>query len=408
MTSRERVIKAINHMEPDRVPVDIGGSFVTGIHMDAYCNIVKNLGLDLLPPKLIDQYLMIVDPDMPILNWLGCDVIGIENLYHNFGIANKDWHLWTTNKGNDVLIPGGMQPFKDEHGYTYIRDSKGEICASMAPTGNYMDRTISMELSDEFVFADPEKWKKSLPMMTDEELTLYQKRAKFYYENTDYAINGSFCSYNLWTFAPLAGHNFTDWACLVAIEPEYCESIIQSTVDWMMENLKMYLEAVGDYIETIVISTADFGSQKCELINPDSFRDLYVPAYKRLNDYVHKTVRAKTFFHSCGSVRNILPYMIEAGVDILNPVQTTAGGMDAAELKAEFGDKIVFWGGGADSQNTLPHGTPEEVRQQVKERLEIFKPGGGYVFTQVHNLQCDVPFENVKAMIDAVREFGAY
>ncbi|MBQ4061895.1 MAG: hypothetical protein IJD14_03470, partial [Christensenellaceae bacterium] len=393
MTSRERVVKAINHIEPDRVPVDIGGSFVTGIHMDEYCEIVKNLGLSLLPPRLMDQFLMVVEADIPVLKWLGSDVVGIENLYHNFGIANKDWHTWTTNRGNTVLIPGGMQPFKDKDGYTYIRDAKGEVCARMAPSGDYMDKTVDMTMSEEFVLADPDKWRKSLPLMTDEELRLYEKRASFFYNYTDYAVNGSFCSMNLWTFSPLAGHNFTDWVCLVSLEPEYVESILHATVDWMLENLKMYLEATGKYLETIVISTADFGSQKCELINPDSFHDLYIPAYKRLNDYVHNTVRAKTFFHSCGSVRNIIPYMIEAGVDILNPVQTTAGGMDAKELKTEFGDKIVFWGGGADSQNTLPNGTPEDVRREVKERLDIFKPGGGYVFTQVHNLQCDVPFE---------------
>ncbi len=170
----------------------------------------------------------------------------------------------------------------------------------------------------------------------------------------------------------------------------------------------MYIEAVGKYIETIVISTADFGSQKGELLVPDSFRDIYMPAYRRINDYVHSHCRAKTFYHSCGSIRKLIPYMIEAGVDILNPVQSSAADMDPAELKAEFGDKIVFWGGGLDTQYTLPKGTPEEVREQVKERMRIFKPGGGFVFTQEHNIQCDVPFENIKAMIEAAREFGAY
>ncbi|MHB1315796.1 MAG: uroporphyrinogen decarboxylase family protein [Christensenellales bacterium] len=408
MTSRERVYKAIRFEEPDRVPVDIGGTDVTSIHMDAYINIAKHLGLDLEPPKVIDQFLMLARTDLLMMKWLGSDVIGVENIVGSLDLTNENWKPWRTNKGNSVLMPGEFAPYKDEKGYTYLNGKDGKPIAYMSPDGEYFDRIAPTSLSDEVVYADPKEWKASLPMYKEEHLRTLEKRAKFYHEYTDYSVHGWFFYRGLFSPFGIAGHTYSDWLCLMTLEPDYIISIVMAQAEWQLENLKMYLQAVGPYIDTIFMSASDFGGQKCEVFNPLLFKSIYVPTYKMLNDFVHTHSNAKTLFHSCGSIRNILGYFIEAGVDIVNPVQTSAGGMDPAELKKEFGKKIVFWGGGADTQHILPNGTPEEVRQQVKERIGIFAPGGGFVFSQIHNLQNDVPFENVKAMVEAAKEFGRY
>ena len=408
MTSRERVYKAIHFEEPDRVPVDIGGTDNTGIHVDAYVKIAKQLGLDLEPPKVVNQFLMLSRTEMQMLKWLGSDVIMVENIAQSWNMANENWELWRTNAGSSVLMPGEIVLYRDEDGYTYINGKNGNPVARMSPDGAYFDYMVATSLSDEIVHADPKEWKASLPMYKEEHLRLMEKRAKFYYDYTDYSVHGGFSNRALFSPNGLAGHSFPDWLCLMITEPDYCISIVTAMAEWVMENLVMYLQAVGPYIDTILMSCADFGGQQCELFNPLLFKTIYQPVYKKLNDYVHTYCNAKTMFHSCGSIRNILGYLIEAGVDIINPVQTSAGGMDPAELKKEFGEKIVFWGGGADTQDVLPYGTPEEVRQHVKERISIFGPGGGFVFSQIHNLQNDVPFDNVKAMVEAVKEFGSY
>ena len=409
LTSRERVRKAINFEEPDRVPVGIGSTFVTGIHMDAYVQLVNSIGLDLVPPKVIDQGMMVVRPDLQIMEWLGSDVIGIDNVVHWCNdYANKDWKVWRNHKGNDVLVPGGFNTVRDEKGYTYAIDKDGKRYAYMSPDGQYFENAIGTNFSNDIVFADSKEWKASLPVYRQEHLELLEKRAKFYHEYTDYSINGGFTRKHLFGASGIAGHTYSDLLCLIASEPEYMTSIVMAQTEWQLEQLEMYLQAVGPYIDTILMSTADFGAQNCELFNPEQFRTIYMPAFKILNDYVHKHSHAKTMYHSCGSIRNILKYFVEAGVDIINPVQTSASGMDPAELKKEFGKKLVFWGGGADTQHTLPQGTPEEVRQEVRERIQTFAPGGGFVFSPVHNLQSDVPFENIKGMVDAVREFGRY
>ena len=408
MTSRERVYKAIHFEEPDRIPVDIGGTDVTSIHMDAYVNIAKYLGLDLEPPKVVDQNLMLARTDLLMLKWLGSDVIGLENIIGSFDFTNENWKPWTSNKGNSVLMPGEFVPYQDKNGYTYINGKDGNPMACMSPDGDYFDRIVKTSLSDDIVYADPKEWVASLPMVKDEHLRTLEKRAKFLHDNTDYSVHGWFFYRGLYSPFGIAGHTYSDWLCMMTLEPDYIISIVMAQAEWQRENLEMYLQAVGPYIDTIFMSASDFGGQKCEQFNPSLFKSIYLPAYKMLNKFVHENCNARTFYHSCGSIRNIFGYLIEAGVDIINPVQTSAGSMDPAELKKEFGGKIVFWGGGADTQHILPHGTTEEVKRHVKERISIFGPGGGFVFSPIHNLQSDVPFENVEAMLEAVREFGSY
>jgi uroporphyrinogen decarboxylase len=408
LTSRQRVRKAIRFEEPDRVPLDIGGSLVTGVCIDAYVDLVKHLGLDLGLPLVYEQFGMLARLAEPVRQRLHSDVIELENPSVAWDLENKDFKPWKTGPGNTVLMPGAFNPVTDEKGYLYIVDGEGRPLAYMPPGGLYFERACVTTLSVEDRKMDPQAWAASLPLYCDEHLRQLEESARQLYENTNYSIQGGFLKGGLGSNGIFAGHTITDWLCRLVTDPDYAFSILEATAQRAVENLRLYLQAVGKYIDTIFISGTDFGTQKGELFNPRIFKELYVPNIRRITDYVHQQSDAKTMYHSCGSNFRILEHFIEAGVDILNPVQTTAARMDPVELKRAFGGRIVFWGGGADTQTVLPHGTPEEVREQVKERMRIFGPGGGFVFSQVHNIQHGVPPQNILAMVDAAVEYGQY
>ena len=408
MTSRERVRKAINFEEADRVPIDLGGTKATGIHVDAYIELGQYLGLDVELPKVYDQFQMLARVEEPVRRRLHADVVQVENLVETWGLANRRWKVFQTGRGNDVLMPGEFDPVKDERGFLVLRDARGQAVAEMAPGGLYFDRATPTGMSDKIVRMDPEEWKKALPLYRDEELEVLQKQARLLRDYTDYSVHGGFGKFKLHTSGLVAGHTFTDWLCLLLTEKAYVYSILQATAERNIENLKLYFEAVGDCIDTVLISTTDYGTQKGELINPQVFKELYLPHMKRVNDFVHSQGHIKVMYHSCGSIRHLIEYFIQGGVDILNPLQVNTANMDPRELKREFGGRIVFWGGGVDTQTTYQFGTAEEVRRQVRERMDVFAPGGGYVFSPSHNTQYGVPAANIVAMADAVVEHGGY
>lgn len=409
MNSRERVRKAISHQEADRVPIDIGGTKVTGVHVDHYVALGRYLGLDVEPPKVYEQFQMLARLDEAMRRWFHSDVIELENPVESWGLENRDWKLWQTNVGTNVLMPGGFRPVKDDRGYLRLHDGRGVALAVMAPTALYFDRECSTEMSlGDIPRTNPDAWKRSIPLYTDEELRQLEARSRFLHENTEYSVHGGFLKGGLGSNGIFAGHTIGDWLCLLASDEDYVSSILAATAERAVENLRLYLQAVGPYIDTIFISGTDFGTQNGELFNPDVFARLYVPQYRRMNDYVHAHSRAKTMFHSCGSNWNLIEHFVAAGVDILNPVQTSCVRMEPARLKERFGGRIVFWGGGADTQRVLPQGTPREVAVHVRERLRDFAPGGGFVFATVHNLQYGVPPQNVEAMIRTVVDSGEY
>jgi len=401
MSSRERVRLAINFQQPDRVPIDIGGTKVSGICIDEYVELAKYLDLDLGLPTVYEPFGMIARLDEPVRQRLHVDVIELENPSEAWGLENRDWKPWVTGKGNKVLMPGNFEPFIDENGFINILDANGKILAYMPKGGLYFERACVTTMSDDIVKMDPEKWKQSIPLYTDEHLSIIQKNARNLYENTDYSVHGGFLRGGLGSNGIFAGHTITDWLCMLVSERDYAFSILQATAQRNIENLKLYLQAVGDYIDTIFISGTDFGTQHGPLFSPDIFKDLYVPNMKLMNDFVHKNSKAKTMYHSCGAVSEIIEYFIEAGADILNPIQTSASNMDPSDLKKKFGGRIVFWGGGVDTQKTLPFGTVEDVKDEVRERINTFAPGGGFVFAAIHDIQLGVPPENIVAMTDA-------
>jgi uroporphyrinogen-III decarboxylase len=188
------------------------------------------------------------------------------------------------------------------------------------------------------------------------------------------------------------------------IRPDYIKELFDKQTDIAVENLKLYHEAVVDRISVIAICGADFGNQRSQMISIDTFREIYLPYYRKMNDWIHTHTKWKVFKHCCGAIEPLLPHLIEAGFDIMNPVQISAAGMDPEIIKQKYGDKLTFWGGGVRTQSTLPFGTPQEVYDEVKQLTQIFSPGGGFVCNTIHNVQAKVPVENFLAMIDALNE----
>jgi uroporphyrinogen decarboxylase len=408
MTPRERINNALNHIETDQLPIDFGGTKSTGIHVDEYIEVADALGLEIGLPRVYDQFQMLAHVDEPMLSRFQSDVVQLENVYESWGIQNSDWKEWVTGGGHKVLVPGTFDPVLDDDGYMILREQGKKVAYMPEKNGLYFERynDPAAATSTDDHLMPPEEWKNKIALYTDEELKTLEKRAQVLHCYTDYSISGGFAKLKMTSTGIFAGHEFTEWLMRLFTDPEYVNEILAATAECAIENLKLYLEAVGPYIDTIFVSTTDYGTQKCELFNPDIFRDLYLPNLKKINDFIHENCKAKTLYHSCGSIRNILGYMIEAGIDAINPVQTTAENMDPLDLKTTFGDKIAFWGGGINSQTTLQFGSPEEVRAEVRERIDVFGKGGGFIFNPVHNIQYGVKPENVIALFDEAILYG--
>lgn len=408
MTSRERVWKAINHEEPDMIPIDIGGTKSTGMHVDTFCQIGKELGIDAELPRVPDVFQMLCRMDEPVRSWLHTDVLQIENFIEYFDLKNCHWKPWTDHAGNRILMPGEFEPVSDDKGTLYLHDKNGKICAFMAPDGCYFDRYVDPGYRMPDKLMEPEEWKAQIPLYDEEELRVLENTARFMHENTEYSLVGGYAKLKVCTSGIFAGQTLNEWLCTLLLEPEYAFEILDATAERNIENLRLYLQAVEPYIDVIFVSTTDYGTQRAELFGPDVFKELYVPTLKKVNDFIHENSHCKTLYHSCGSIRRIIGYMIEAGVDCLNPIQTNTANMDPAELKAEYGDRLTFWGGGVETQTVYTYGTPKEVEEQIKERIKIFSPGGGFIFSPIHNTQNNVPFENICAMRDTILKHRKY
>ena len=293
-------------------------------------------------------------------------------------------------------FPSMRNFFCRERGDLVLHDSGGSPIARMPKGGFYFDR---LEKFPGAVHADPEEVQ--LPLLSQEECDHLHAQAEAYYESTDLAIIAPMGPpYEL--FFNLGTGDFESWMITMATEPEYVDALLTRIVDAWLENLRRFADAVGDRVQILQFND-DLGTQEAPFLSVRMFRERVFPHYKRGLDWVHRHTRMKVFMHNDGAIASLIPTLIEMGVDILNPVQTTAAGMDPVKLKREFGDRLVFWGGACDCQHTLPFGTPEQVAQEVRESVRVLGAGGGYVLAPVHNIQANVPPENVIALFDAAR-----
>jgi uroporphyrinogen decarboxylase len=397
MRSRERVLAAIQHHEPDRVPIDLGAMASTGIHAVAYNKLKAHLGIEEGQTRVYDTMQQLAAIERPILDRFHVDVVSLED---SLRADPADWKPWTLPDGSDAAVPHGFNPESDGAGGYVVRNSRGTVL-SRAPKGCFFFEPSYHPLAHLKSASELEDWRP--PTFSAQHLDALRERARFLYEETDYAILGGFGGNILETAQFLRG--WEQFMLDLAADPEFAHALLERLAEWHLANLKLYLQAVGDHIQIVQMGD-DLGTQAATQLSPEMYREFVKPCHQAIYQYVRQHSKLAVFLHSCGSIYKLIPDLIEAGVQILNPVQTSAAHMDPRRLKDEFGDQLTFWGGGCDTQTVLPTATAEEVREHVRERMEIFKPGGGFVFNQIHNVQPNVPPENVVAMLDAAYEYG--
>lgn len=413
MNSRERVLAAIAHKQPDQVPVDLGSTPSSGISAIAYSNLLKAIGRTDLPVQIYDVVQQLAQPDMSIIDRFGIDVLDIGRA---FNTEEKDWHETILANGDKAFYPIHFNPVKQADGSYHCYDEDGKRLLALMPQGatffdqsyfpyingfpeNYdtLDEEMGRVLWSRYVHSpwdhtqDPDFWK------TLREKTL-QLRA-----STDKALM-IVCGCNLFewgTFLRRMDNFLMDLLC----EPDQVARMLDQLLERHLATLAKVCDSVGDIVDIIRFGD-DLGMTSGPFMDVDTYRSLFKPRHKQLCDYVKTHSQMHTFIHSCGSISSLMPDLIEAGIEIFNPVQTNARQMEPEFLKKEFGQDCTFWGGGVETVGTLNNGTPEQVREQVLERLEIMSAGGGFVFNTVHNILPDVPPQNILAMFDAIKEFN--
>jgi uroporphyrinogen decarboxylase len=382
MTSRERMLAALNHEIPDRVPIDLGG-FQTGIHARAYAELLTHLGI-VHPISILDPVQQLAKP---------CDEV-----LERFHVDTR----YLGAHGPDSFTGGIEQNIRDGRLWHDLRDELGVVWSMPDDQGLYMD--ITHHPLAEASIRDVEHY--PFPKGGDPtRFTGVREHVLQVRENSPYAL----CSYIGGVVYEICWYmrGLERWFIDTIENPAYCEAALDQTLHFWMDFYTGFLGEVGDLMDVIMIGD-DLAGQHGPLFNPSFYRKIVKPRQKKLVQHIKSLTTAKIWYHSCGSVYEYLPDLIDNGVDIINPVQIGLPNMDPEKLKREFGRNLVFWGGGIDTQHILPFKGPQEVRGQVRRNLEHFMPGGGYVFNSVHNIQYGIPPENIVAFFDAAYEYGFY
>jgi len=417
MKSRDIVLQAINHRDPGKIPFDMGSTGVTGIHVLAVEKLRKYYGLESRPVKVIEPYQMLGEVDEELAMIAGTDVQGIFGRKNMFGISHEGrWKEFRTFWGQVVLVPENFNTGYDEDGSLLIYpegDTSVPACARMPREGFFFDATVRQDPIDENRL-NPEDNLEEFGYLTGDDLNYWRnefKKARL----SDRAIITNFGGTAIGDIALVPGLNLkhpkgirdvTEWYISTVARQNYLHAVFERQTDIALKNLELLYSNGGDAVDVVFLCGTDFGTQTSRFCSTELFRSLYAPYYKKMNDWIHTNTSWKTFKHSCGAVEPLIREFIECGFDILNPVQINAAGMDPVKLKREYGNDIVFWGGGVDTQKVLAFGSPGEVRNQVIENCRIFGKGGGFVFNTVHNIQANVPVENIVEMIETLKEIN--
>jgi len=421
LTSRERVRIALEHREPDRVPCDLGATTVSGIHVDMLYKLRQALRLDPpgTPVTLIEPFQMLGEVKPDLQEALGIDTVTLLGTGTAFGFKLEAWKEWTSFAGTPVLVPGGFNTIPEPNGDLLIYpqgDRSAPPSGRMPRGGFYFDVLVRQEPLDDRQLQVEDNLEEFTAISAGE-LEHYRGAAERLYTETDKAIVLNLGALALGNIARVPGpalrhpkgiRDVEEWYISLKTRRDYVYKVFERQTEVNLANLEKIHQVVGERPMAAYLTGTDFGAQNGPFISPRIYRDLFLPFHKQVNDWVHQHTSWKTFIHSCGSVWVLIDDFISAGFDILNPVQTSAADMDPAELKKKFGDRITFWGGGVDTQRTLPFGMADEVRREVQDHVRIFGRGGGFIFNAVHNIQALVPVENVLAMYQTARECGQY
>jgi len=413
MTSRERILAAIEHRQPDKVPIDMGATPSSGISAIAYGNLKKHLGLAQGNTLVYDVVQQLAQPEEFILDRFKIDVVDIGRAFNTEPAA---WQPTVLMDGQHALYPAWFNPERQPDGSFIARMKDGLDIAHMPARGTFYDQTYFPYLEDypaDFRDLDKEMsrilWAALVHSPWDHASdpgfweTLRAKALELRRTSDRALMIVVGCNLFEWgTFLRRMDNFLMD----LAAEPEQVERLLDALMERHLAVLEKACRAVGDIVDVVRFGD-DLGTNGGPFMSPNMYRQLFKPRHTMLCDYVHKHSKMKTFLHSCGSIRALMPDLIEAGYDVINPVQTTCLGMEADGLKRDFGKDICFWGGGCDTKSVLPYGKPAEVKEDVKRRLDILMPGGGFVFNTVHNILPDVPPQNIVAMFEAIEEFNA-
>jgi hypothetical protein len=417
MNSKERVRASINHQQPDKVAVDFGATPVTGIHVLAIENLRKHYGLEQKPVRVIEPYQMLGEIEDDLMEILGIDVIGLSPGNNMFGIKNYgELKEFKTFWGQTVLLPKDFNTTIDENGDLLIYpegDTSASPSGKMPKTSYFFDAVIRQDPIDE-VNLNVEDNLEEFDPISDEDLA-YWKTSVSKVKDSGKAVIANMGGTAFGDIALVPGLNLkhpkgirdvAEWYMSVIMRPDYIHGIFEKQSEIALANLKKFYATVGNDIDILFMCGTDFGTQDSQFCGVDTLEEMYIPYYKKLNSWIHENTNWKTFKHSCGAIEPFLNSFIDAGFDIINPVQINAKGMDPQHLKNTYGDRITFWGGGVDTQKVLSFGTPGDVKKQVWQQCEILSKNGGFVFNTVHNTQANVPNENIVAMIDTLCKFN--
>ncbi len=382
MTSRERMLKALNLEQPDRVPIDLGGN-QTGIHKNAYRNLIRHLGYaeDF---QIMDAVQQLAKPSERVL-----ERFHVDTRYISAGAAatwkggivqatrnGRAWHDLTDEFGIRWSMPDSHPLYMDITLHPLANATLKEVADYPWPKGDDPGRFAGLR-------------ERALQLRRDTPYAVVSGISGVVYE---------ICWY-------LRG--LEQWFCDLMTEPEFCEAMLDQTLKFWMDWFRAFLDEVGDVVDVIMIGD-DLAGQDGPLFNPELYRRIVKPRHKRLVQYIRSRTQAKIWYHTCGGCRDYIPELLDNGINILNPVQTSARHMDPVKLKQQFGRNLVFWGGGCDSQHVLPTGTPDQVAADVRKNMAALKPGGGYIFNNIHNIQGEVSPENIIAMYDTAYACGFY
>lgn len=412
--SKERVWNALNHRGGTPIPVDFGATTVTGIH----CRIVEQLrkyyGLADKPVRIVDPFQMLGEVDEGLQERMGVDLVPLFGQKNMFGIDESEVHEQVTPWGQKVLIAKGIDMTPDAEGdvYIYPEGDRSVAPSAVMPEGCYFINAIERQQPIDEALLSYQDNLEEYALLNESDLA-YWKQAAGKAAATGKAVVAGFGGTALGdvAFIPAMGlkhpkgiRSVAEWYMSTLIRPDFVHALFEHQTDLAIRNYEMLWNTVGDQVDVVFTCGTDFGTQDSQFCSEEVFRELWLPYYKRLNDWIHTHTTWKVFKHSCGAVLPLIPALIESGFDILNPVQINAKDMDSKVLKEQFGDQLVFWGGGIDTQRVLAFGTKEEVRRQVMEQCEILGKDGGFVFNTVHNIQANVPVENVITMIETLNE----
>jgi uroporphyrinogen decarboxylase len=411
MTGRERVLTALRHEEPDRVPIDFGGHRSSGIAAIAYAKLRKALGFEEKPIRVYDpmQQLAVIDED--VLDRFGVDT---TELGRAFALEDADWSDWALLDGTPCQMPRWVQPEREESQWV-LRSEDGRVVARMPDGALYFEQAYWPFLEEDDLDRLPEVIGPATwgcfqtppgPLATGPDGDrLLAEGARRLREGTDRAIIGLFGGNLLEAGQTL--YRMDQFLMLLAGNPTRAHEFLDRLVELHLAALEKFLEVVGPWIDVVLFGD-DLGMQTGPQMSNAMYETFFKPRHAAMWRRAKELADVRVQLHCCGGVRPLLPHLIDAGLDAINPVQISCTGMDPAGLKTDFGGQLTFWGGGCDTHHILSSSTPSEIRDHVRRQLDVFKPGGGFVFQQVHNIQANVPPENIIAMFDAANEFREY